>query len=376
MLNEILNIADAPALAVADKFTSIKISAVNTIPLGPKTLVKIITNQGIVGWGEIPQVPPTVACALVESMFELLDGENPTRVEHLWQKLFRAHRDFRGGGFMVHTIAGIDMALWDITGKLHNVPVYRLLGGPTRDTIRIYPTPIATKSPPGGPYPFSGDEKDVKKLVAMVENARRQVGPNGSVMFDCHCQLPPPIMIQFANAIEPYNVLWLEEVAEPGNIEVFKRIKAQCRAPVAVGERDRGIWEIMSYLENNCIDILQNDCGHGGGLSAMRRAGFLCEAYHVPIAPHCTLSSLGQSASFNAIATIPNFLIHEFYPNDLKGVLHPTWEQDKNYDYSLPEGPGLGCDVDEAMALEHSKEYGLKYKWPQISYPDGSIADY
>jgi galactonate dehydratase len=96
----------------------------------------------------------------------------------------------------------------------------------------------------------------------------------------------------------------------------------------------------------------------------------------VPIAPHCTLSSLGQSASFNAIATIPNFLIHEFYPNDLKGVLHPTWEQDKDYTYLLPQGPGIGCDVDEAMALAHSKEYGLKYKWPQVSYPDGSIADY
>src|SRR5258708_38299569 len=112
MLNEPLNNADAPAPAVADRFRSIKYSAVNTIPLGGKTLVKIITNQGIIGWGEIPQVPPKTACALVESMFELLDGENPTRVEHLWQKLFRAHRDFRGGGVMGHTIAGIDMALW------------------------------------------------------------------------------------------------------------------------------------------------------------------------------------------------------------------------------------------------------------------------
>jgi len=376
MINELINLVDAPAMAVADKFTSIKITAVTTIPLGPKTLVKIHTNQGIFGWGEIPQVPPKVAVKLVESMYELLDGENPTRVEHLWQKLFRAHRDFRGGGFMVHTIAGIDMALWDIAGKLHNVPVYRLLGGPTREWIRVYPSPTATKSPPGGPYPFSGDPKDIRKLVGMVEQARKHVGPDGSVMFDCHCQLPPPIMIQFANAIEPYDVMWLEEVAEPGNIEVFKRIKQQCRAPVAVGERDRGIWEIMSYLENNCIDILQNDCGHGGGLSAMRRAGFLCEAYHVPIAPHCTLSSLGQSASFNAIATIPNFLIHEFYPNDLKGVLHPTWEMKKDGNYLIPTGPGLGCEVDEALALQHSKETGYNYKWPPQHYPDGSVADY
>ena len=91
---------------------------------------KIETNHGITGWGEIKGVDPRVSKPLAESLFELLDGENPTRIEHLWQKLYRAHRDMRGGPFMVHTLAGIDMALWDITGKLWGVPVYRLLGGP------------------------------------------------------------------------------------------------------------------------------------------------------------------------------------------------------------------------------------------------------
>lgn len=376
LLGEMVQGADAVANAAADLHTGIKIKAVTPIPLSNKTLVKVETNHGVTGWGEIPQVPPRVSVPLVESMFELLDGENPTRVEYLWQKLFRAHRDFRGGGFMVHTIAGFDMALWDITGKLHGLPVYRLLGGPTRDRIRVYPSPTAIKIPPGGPFNWSGTEAEVQKIVARVTDARKKVGPNGSVMVDCHCQLPPPIMIQFANAIEPMNVLWVEEVAVPGNLEVFKRIKQQCRVPIALGERDRTIWEVIGYLQNNCIDILQFDCGHDGGISQMRKAAALCESYHVPLAPHSTLSTVGQSASFQAIASVPNFLIHEFYPNDLKGVVKPSWDIDKDHNYLLPQGPGIGVEIDEELALKHSKETGYNFKWPGMHYPDGSIADY
>lgn len=376
MLGELAAGAERAAVAAEDKTSSIKITAASCIPLGSKTLLKIETNHKITGWGEISQLPPKVAIALVESMFELLDGQNPTRVEHLWQKLYRAHRDFRGGAFMVHTISAIDMALWDITGKLHGVPVYRLLGGPTRDKIRFYPAPKAVKTAPGMPFPYSGDMADVKELVKRVADARKQVGPDGTVMFDCHCQLPPPILIQFANAIEPYDVLWLEEPAVPGNIEVFKRLKQQIRVPIATGERDRGIWEVIAYLQNDCVDILQPDCAHGGGISQLRKVATLAEAYNVPLAPHSIQSWLGQSASFNAVATIPNLLIHEFYPNDLKGVLHRSWDAGKDGFATLPQGPGIGCEVDEAKALQVSKEIGFEFKWPNVHYPDGAVADY
>ncbi|HWE04428.1 MAG TPA: mandelate racemase/muconate lactonizing enzyme family protein [Tepidisphaeraceae bacterium] len=376
LIGEMVAAADAPAIAVEDKASSIKITSASVIPLGSKCLVKITTNHGITGWGEISQLPPHVTVALVESMYELLDGENPTRVEHLWQKLFRAHRDFRGGAFMVHTISGIDMALWDIAGKLHGVPVYRLLGGPTRDKIRVYPAPKAVKTAPGV-KPASLDPKDVRDIVKNVEDARRRVGPDGTVMFDAHCMLPPASLIQFANAVEPYDLLWIEEPACPGNLEVFKRIKQQVRVPIALGERDRTIWEVIGYLQNGCIDILQFDCAHGGGISQFRKIAALCESYHVPMAPHSIQTFLGQSASFNATATIPNFLIHEFYPNNrVNAVLHKTWEVDKDGNSSLPTEPGLGCEVDEPAALEMSKKIGFEFKWPGAHYPDGSIADY
>ena len=114
------------------------------------------------------------------SLFELLDGENPTRIEHLWQKLFRANRNMRGGPLMVHTISGIDMALWDITGKLHGVPVYRLLGGPTRDRIRVYHTPKARKVPPPGVFEHSSSPADIDRIVSAHQGGlARQVGPDG-----------------------------------------------------------------------------------------------------------------------------------------------------------------------------------------------------
>ncbi|MFH1566374.1 MAG: D-galactonate dehydratase, partial [Gemmatimonadota bacterium] len=120
---------------VEDRGARIRVSALHAIPVGRKGYVKVETTAGITGWGEINNMETRVACALAESLGELVVGENPTRVEHLWQRLYRAHRNLRGGGLMVHTIAAIDMALWDICGKLHGVPVYRLLGGPCRDKV-------------------------------------------------------------------------------------------------------------------------------------------------------------------------------------------------------------------------------------------------
>src|SRR4051794_17933615 len=340
--------ADDPAAGVEDRASTIRIKALTPTPVGTRTVLKMETSHGVVGWGEVSQLPPAVAVALVESVFDLLDGENPTRVEYLWQKLYRAHRDFRGGAFMVHVISGIDMALWDIAGKLHGVPVYRLLGGPTRDCIRVYPTPTAQKVAAGGPKDYAGSPREVEGLVERVKDARRRVGPDGAVMFDAHCCLPPPILIQFAAAIQPYDVLWIEEPAVPGNVEVFKRIKAQVRVPIATGERDRGIWEVIPYLQNGCVDILQPDCGHGGGITSLRKVAVLAEAYNVPVAPHSILSFLGQTASFHAVAAVPNFLIHESYAEDLGGSLRKSWDVDKDGYASLPQGPGLSVEVDEA----------------------------
>src|SRR5262245_35440404 len=209
--------ADAPGKQVEDRGAGLKITRLRAMPAGPKAYVKIETNLKITGWGEVTGLEPHVACALAESLFELLDGENPTRVEYLWQKIYRAHRDMRGGPFMTHTLSAVDMALWDITGKQWGVPVYRLLGGPMREKVRMYPTPKAQKLGTGGPHPFSGNPDEINRLVKMIQDARKRLGPDGTIMFDAHCAIPPAMLIQFASAVQPYDILFLEEPAVPGN---------------------------------------------------------------------------------------------------------------------------------------------------------------
>ncbi len=369
--------ADEPK--VEDRGSAIRITKLKAFVVGPKAFFKIETNMNVFGWGEVTGLEPKVSCALAESLFELLDNENPTRVEYLWQKIFRSHRDMRGGPFMCDTLAAIDMALWDITGKLYGVPVYRLLGGPVRDKIRVYPTPKAQKVGTGGPHPFSGDPPDIANLVKSVEDARRRVGPTGSVMFDCHCAIPPPMMIQFADAIKAYDVMWLEEPAVPGNIEVFKRLKQAIKIPIATGERDRTIWGVIPYLQERCIDIFQPDCGQTGGISQMNKISTLCEVYAVPIAPHCTCSELGVTASLHASAVAAHFLIHEMYLDGHimpPGVVKKSWEVDKDGYASLPQGPGLGVEVDESMFEKVNADPKRKYKWPLPKAPDGSVRDY
>jgi galactonate dehydratase len=165
----------------------------------------------------------------------------------------------------------------------------------------------------------------------------------------------------------------------PGNIEVFKRLKEQIRIPLAAGERDRTIWEMLPYLEHRCLDELQPDCCHGGGITSMRKVAILAEAYMTPLAPHCTASNLGISASLHVAAAAPLFLIHEFYPDNggfnPKEVMRLDLALDKEGYIGLPPGPGLGIEVDEKRIEEESKK-PQSYKWPGATLRDGSVADY
>lgn len=368
-----------PGTQVEDRASSIRITGMKLYWVGPVVYLKLETNHGIVGWGDIKGVDPRVSRVLAQSLFELIDGENPTRIEYLWQKVYRAHRDIRGGAFLVHTLAAIDIALWDIAGKLWNVPIYRLLGGPTRDKIRVYHTDKALKVPPHGIYEHAGTPADIDRMVAAIKTARDKVGRDGVVMFDAHSAVPPATLIQLAGLIKPYEVLFIEEPAVPGNIEVFKRLKQHIDIPLATGERDRTIWEVIPYLHERCIDILQPDCNHTGGITSQRKIATLAEAYHVPIAPHCTATFLGIAASLHVVSSIPLFLIHEFYPQNagfnVPGLTSMAFELDKEGYIGLPPGPGLGVEVDEAKLIEESKK-PQSYKWPGAKLKDGSIADY
>jgi galactonate dehydratase len=379
LVNHVVQAQDAPGAGVADRASSIRITALKTYWVGPIVYVKIETNHGISGWGDLKGTDVRVGRELAHSLFDLIEGENPTRIEHLWQKMFRAHRDIRGGAIMIHAMAAIDIALWDIAGKLWNTPVYRLLGGPTRERIHVYHTPQAQKVPPHGIYEHSGTPADIERMVAAIKAAREKVGPAGAVMFDAHSAVPPATLIQLASALKPYDLLFIEEPGVPGSIETFKRLKEKIDIPLATGERDRTIYEMLPYLQEGCIDILQPDCCHTGGISQMRKIATLAEAFYVPLAPHCTATFLGIAASLHVVASIPLFLIHEFYPQNagfnLPGVTRMTYELDKDGYIGLPPGPGLGVEVDEPRLAEEAKK-PQTYKWPGATLKDGSVADY
>jgi galactonate dehydratase len=379
LLAEFVGAQENPAAQVADRGSDLKIKSLRGFRVGTKAYLKIETSKGITGWGEVTGLEPTVAVALAQSLFELLDGENPTRIEHLWQKLYRPHRDMRGGPFMTHVISAIDVALWDITGKAWGVPVYRLLGGPTRDKLRLYPHAKAHKAGTGGPHPYSGNPDEVQRLVEMIKQTRERVGKDGTVMFDAHCAVPPAMLIQVAAAVEPYDLLFIEEPAVPGNIEVFKRLKEQIKVPLATGERDRTIWGMLPYLHERCIDILQPDCAHTGGISQMKKIATLAEAYFVPLAPHCTCSELGLTASLHASFAVPFLLIHEAYLDGHlmpAGVARKNWEVDAQGYASLPQGPGLGVEIDETQFEKVNADPKRQFKWPTPTLPDGAVRDY
>ena len=380
LVNHAVEAADNPAAQVADSASKIRITGMKTHRVQHKVYVELLTNAKITGWGEVSALVPTAAEELTKALFELLDGENPTRIEFLWQKLFRAHRDIRGGPFMCHTLAGIDMALWDITGKLWGVPVYRLLGGPCRDKIRYYPNSKAQKAPPGGVFGPAVTPPEIDTMVRMIKSARDKVGPDGAVMFDAHCAVPPAALLQFAAAVKPYDLLFLEEPAVPGNIEVFKRLKQQIHIPLATGERDRTIWEFMPYLQERAIDVLQPDVAHCGGITQMKKIAVLAETYHTSLAPHCTTSPLGATASLSVGASIPFLLIHETASGALKWgeefMNRPFTLDDKTGYCTLPEGPGLGVEIDVAKLAKVAADPNYKWKWPKMMLKDGSVADY
>jgi len=166
----------------------------------------------------------------------------------------------------------------------------------------------------------------------------------------------------------------------PGNIEVFKRLKQSITIPLAAGERDRTIWEFITYLHERCLDVLQPDVAHSGGITQIRKIAALAEAYQTPLAPHCTTSPLGATASLSVAASIPNLMIHETSPGALdwgeKFMNRPFKIDNKTGYATLPEGPGLGIEIDRDKLAKVAAEPNYKWRFPQIRLKDGSVADY
>ncbi len=352
--------------------------------------VKVLTDQpGLYGWGEATLEWHTRSIVgAVEDIAQLLIGEDPTRVEHLWQMMFRQHFWHGNGIVRATAIAGIDLALWDIVGKVHGVPCHRLWGGPVRDYVRTYSHLGGGKmedfymTAPGDAARFGelaqqavADGYTAFKCMAVPETApieglrpihyaeacvkaiREAVGPGIDVMVDCHARPSPRMGMQFAKALEPYGLYFLEEVCWPEAPDAMAEIQRAVRTPIATGERVTGLHGFRDLLAKQAASILQPDITHCGGLTEARRIAALCEAYRVALAPHNPQGPVSTAASLEFGFATPSYIICESVRNDV------PWRDDiVSSGFTIePKGqivrpsakPGLGIEINEAEVRKH-----------------------
>ena len=304
---------------------------------------------------------------MVEEFGEVLIGQDPGRIEQHWQTLYH-HFHVRGGVVQMSAISGIEIALWDIKGKALGVPVYDLLGGPMRERIWCYgrwdgATPEAAveralsfteqgiTALKGDPFdhrglfiPIEAERGAIKKLEAV----REAVGDDVALLVEVHGRLAPSDAIRIGNAMEQYRPFVYEEPVPPQNIDALQRVAESVSIPIATGERLYTKWDYADLLSRQIVAMIQPDIVQGGGIMELKKIAAMAEAHYVGFQPHNPYGPLCTIASLHLDACVPNFMIQE-------GGIHP-WFQDvcfgnfpkqKDGFLPLPEGPGLGIEVDE-----------------------------
>ncbi|MBB3136936.1 galactonate dehydratase [Rhizobium pisi] len=347
--------------------------------------LKIDTDEGITGIGECSGWPRVIETA-IHDLVPVLIGEDPAHIERLWQKMHIAMMGHGmlgtvGGGAMT----GIDMALWDIKGKALGVPVWMLLGGKVRDRIPIYShanTPeraLAIKERGIKAIKCGGVADPVRKVAAL----RDAVGDDMDIAIDLHGPpwLTPADACRLVRALEPYELMWVEDPIAPDNIDGYRRIRDAAHVPLAAGERSATIFGERELIEKELVDVIQPDTGRAGGITQMKKIAAMAEAHHIQMAPHSgSLGPVAEYAALHLLAAIPNALILERLDDDWDGrrqtiVPHPVQVDGL---IAVPDGPGLGCDIDEAFVARFPSGGNVSVPEPESagSYNPGTYKEH
>jgi galactonate dehydratase len=305
-----------------------KITRLETFKVKPRWLfLKVHTNVGVVGLGEpvVEGRADTVAEAVRETERYLI-GKDPRRVVHHWQAIYR-HAFYRGGPVLTSALSGIDMALWDIKGKALGVPVYELLGGPTRDRVRVYahaksPATLrqglakgfaAFKTTPAKRRPsrYVETPAEINYAAQRFAELREIAGDDVDLAIDFHGAISPATAKLLIKALEPYQPMFIEEPCQAQNHDVMAEIARGTHLPIATGERVFTKWGFREVLEKRAATILQPDLCHAGGITEVRLIAGMAEAYYAAIAPHNPLGPISLAAGVQLAAAIPNFLCQE-----------------------------------------------------------------
>jgi galactonate dehydratase len=368
---------------------ALKITKLETLFVKPRWLfLKVHTNAGIVGLGEpvVEGRAATVATA-VKEIEPYLVGKDPRQVVHHWQAIYR-HAFYRGGPVLTSALSGVDMALWDIKGKALGVPVYELLGGPTRQRVRVYAhargvdglkrglaqgfTAFKTQPARRRRPRYVETPAEIHYAAEKFGELRKVAGDDVDIAVDFHGAISPATAKLLIKALEPSQPMFIEEPCLPQNHDIMAEIARGTHLPIATGERVFTKWGFREVLEKRAATILQPDLCHAGGITEVRLIAGMAEAYYAAIAPHNPLGPISLAAGVQIAASIPNFLCQEQVSLGV-GYLKNPFVVRKGY-LDLPTGPGLGIELDEnAMA----NQIGHDWKNPEAyDADDGSVMDW
>jgi len=368
---------------------NLKITTLETFLVKPRWLfLKVHTNAGIVGLGEPITEGRALTCAeAVKEIEPYLVGKDPRRVVHHWQAIYR-HAFYRGGPILTSALSGIDQALWDIKGKALGVPVYELLGGPTRDRVRVYAhgdsvealrsgmakgfTAFKTGPAKKRPARYIETPAAVEYAAERFAELRQAAGKEIDIAIDFHGATSPATAKLLIKALEPYQPMFVEEPINCQEHDIMAEIARGTFLPIATGERVFTKWGFREVLEKKAATVLQPDLCHAGGITEVRLIAGMAEAYYATIAPHNPLGPISLAAGVQMAASIPNFLCQEQVSLG-EGYLKKPFTVRNGY-LDLPTGPGLGIELDEnAMA----DKIGHDWRNPE-SYDadDGAAVDW
>lgn len=336
-------------------------------------LIRITTDEGIVGYGEA-DASPTVVKAIVESprshmlstgLREVLIGEDPFRLTHLWDRMYEASTFYGRRGAVVMAMSGIDIALYDLVGKALGVPAHQLLGGARHHQVRAYASTLMPDTPDEaraeasshaeqgftaikfGWGPFG---KDLDLDVELVAAVRDELGPDFDILLDIGFTWKNHITAQQQiERMAEYDPYLIEEPLPPDDVAGYARLRETSPVPIAFGEENTTRHEFVEILEREAADFIQPDVVRCGGLTEMARIGALGEHYAVPVIPHAWSTGIVQAASLhvNAILKQPLFLEYSTRPNPLNRELVSDGITLQNGIAHVPTGPGLGIEIDE-----------------------------
>ena len=363
-------------------------------------LVKITTDNGIVGWGETTlEGKPKSTWAAVEELAEYFVGKDPLRIEHHWQHVYRS-AFFRGGNVLMSALSGIDQALWDIAGKYYDVPAYMLLGGAVRDRIRVYAHwgirgqteealaaararldmllakgYTAFKAGPGGTWRAHEPPARIDAFVKDAYTMREWVGDEVELCFDFHGKMTPGLAIEVCGQLAGMRPMFVEEPIPQENVDALKEVSDHVPFPIATGERLLSRWEFREIFEKQAVSYIQPDGSHAGGITELKKIANMAEVYYIHIMPHCAIGPVAFSACMQVDAVVPNFLVQEQVDVGLgEGLLVEPWEVVDGH-VELPTKPGLGFELIESeveKTMEYTEELGGELYYEN----DGSVADW